>query len=104
MSGIPIEWNGQVVGHIEGGDSDPLDFTVSWRMSKMRGRWVPLANQAAEDFLAEVSQRTHVEVNTPSRTLGDRVIFSLGFDNEAWLLYLRDPDWLARQFDPGDET
>ena len=93
----PIEWNGQLVGHIEDIETETVTAilregieteTLKLRTAKLRGRWVPLRNQVAHDFLRQCEEHYHVEVATGRDTVpGEKVLFTLDLGEKAWLLY-----------------
>ena len=62
-----IEWNGQLVGHLQDIETETFDY----RTSKLRGRWVPLQNQVAQDFLRQCEE--HLRHST--------LLFRLGAEN-----------------------
>ena len=89
-----IEWNGQLVGHIEG----VWPETMSHFLNKFRGRWVPLQNQVAQDFLREAEEHNYVEVGTGRDPMpGKKEWFRLDFKGGAWLLDVFDEEWLTKE-------
>jgi hypothetical protein len=77
----PIEWQGEVVGHLE----DPEGTIEGWGRSKFGGRWKPLPGASTQSFLWQVEQHGQLETTTAAdREFGRKRFFTFGCDGWAW--------------------